>query len=232
MGLHRWDLLPQNLGYPATVWEANEGTRSAINHEAAQMHILHFRTNSINAPPTPAASTPLLVRFHLLIAKAFWHGNVFVKKRGLNLGHLSKEDTGTRTLLQLISKCFATAFGQRIDLHKAILKMNLSPPLLPTHSPCPASVRRAPGFQIGSVSYDNQIRDESLRGLPRERDGGKGGDRTVCQPGRRMDCTEMGSLSPTLLGRHMASNKGKKENPGPHSFDTPPPHTHTPRLGN
>lgn len=109
--------------------------------------------------------------------------------------------------------------------------MNLPPPVLPMHSPCPASVRRAPGFQIGSVSYDNQIRDESLRGLPRERDGGKGGGRTVCQPGRRMDCTEMGSLSPTLLGRHIASNKGKKENPGPHSFEPggylPPAHTHT-----
>ena len=38
---------------------------------------------------------------------------------------------------------------------------------------------------------------------------GKEGVGTVCQAGRRMDCTEMGSLSQTPLGRHTASNKGK-----------------------
>lgn len=53
--------------------------------------------------------------------------------------------------------------------------MNLPLPRLLLHAPCPASIRHATGFQIDSVSYDNQIRDESLRGLPRERDGGEGG---------------------------------------------------------
>lgn len=181
--------------------------------------------------PNPSAS-PSLTRFHLLIAKAFWHGNVFVKRRGLNLGHLSEEDTGTRTLLQLISKCLAPAFGQKIDLHKAILKMNLPPPLLPVHSPCPASIRRATGFQIDSVSYDNQIRDESLRGMPRERDGGKGGGGNSMSARRRMECKEMGSLSPTLLGRHIASDKGKRK-PWSHALEPggyPTPHTHT-RIG-
>ena len=53
--------------------------------------------------------------------------------------------------------------------------MNLPLPRLLPHAPCPASIRHATGFQIDGVSYDNQIRDESLRGLPRERDGGEGG---------------------------------------------------------
>lgn len=93
-----------------------------------------------------------------------------MKKRGLNLGRLSKEDTGTRTLLQLISKCLAPAFGQGIDLHKATSQDEFASLYSLLRSPCPASIRHATGFQIDSVSYNNQIRDESLRGLP----GGEG----------------------------------------------------------
>ena len=90
--------------------------------------------------------------------------------------------------------------------------MNLPPPPLLLHSPCPASIRHATGFQIDSVSYNNQIRDESLGGLPREGAEEKEGVGTVCLTERRMDCTEMGSLSQTPLGRCTASNKGKLEN--------------------
>ena len=164
--------------------------------------------------PNPCFLSPTphpLAGFHLLIAKAFWHGNVFVKKRGLNLGHLSKEDTGTRTLLQLISKCLAPALGQRIDLHKAILKMNLPPPLLPMHSPCPASVRRATGFQIDSVSYDNQIRDESLRGLPRERVVEKGGGRNSVSAWEEDGFHRNGLTLPNSIGQtHTFKQRGKK----------------------
>lgn len=136
-----------------------------------------------------------------------------MKKRGLNLGHLSKEDTGTRTLLQLISKCLAPAFGRRIDLHKAILKMNLPPPLLPIHSPRPASLRRATGFRIDGVSYDNQIRDERLRGLPRERDRGKGGGRNSMSAWKEDGLHRNGLPFPNSIEQMHSSKQRKKVKP-------------------
>ena len=48
---------------------------------------------------------------------------------------------------------------------------------------------------------------------------GKEGVGTACLTERRMDCTEMGSLSQTPLGRCTASNKGKLENTSLHLFE-------------
>lgn len=175
-------------------------------------------------PPSPTTS-PALPGFHLLIAKAFWHGNVFVKKRGLDSGHLSKEDAGTRTLLQLISKCLAPAFGQRIDLHKATSRDEFASLHSPLRSPCPASIRHATGFQTDSVSDDNQIRDESLRGLPRGRKGGEGGGGNSVSASAEDGSQRNGLPFPkTPLGSHIASNK---ESTSLHPFEQGgPPHPH------
>lgn len=139
-----------------------------------------------------------------------------MEKRGLDLGHLSKEDTGTRTLLQLISKCLAPAFGQRIDLHKATSQDEFAS----LHSPCVPLVQPALDMLLDfrlTVSATTiklgMKASEGCQGRGMEEKEGVG---TVCQPRWRMDCTEMGSLSQTPLGSPIASNK---ENTSLHPFE-------------
>lgn len=143
----------------------------------------HFTSEQFHKqPPAPTAS-PLLLRFHLLIAKAFWHGDVFVKKRGLNLGHLSKEDTGTRTLLQLISKCLAPAFGQRIDLHKTTSRdesASLSSPCSPLVQP---ALDMLPGFRLTVSVTTIKLRMKASEGGQGRGTQGTEGVGTACQPG-------------------------------------------------
>ena len=87
--------------------------------------------------------------------------------------------------------------------------MNLPPPRLLLRSPCPASIRHATGFQIDSVSYNNQIRDESLGGLPRERGGGEGGGGNSMSHGEEDGLHRNGLPFPNSTGQ-MHSFKQRK----------------------
>lgn len=149
-----------------------------------------------------------------------------MEKGGLDLGPLSEEDGGTRTLLQLIRQGEAPAFGQRIDLHKAASQdafASLASPRSPLVPPA-SDMLLDFGLTVSATTIKLGMKaSERCQGT---RGAGAGG--TVCQPGRRVHRPETGSLSQTPPGRHVASNKGKgqkEESAALHPFGLArPPH--------
>lgn len=111
---------------------------------------------------------------------------------------------------------------------KLLLEMNCLPLSSSCLPPCPAGIRYATGFQIDSVSYDNQIRDESLSWLPRKRHGeGGGGEQNNMSGSGEGRLHRREPVSPTPGGRPITSDKEKTQNACHHSFGPGEPFPYT-----
>lgn len=144
----------------------NDNVRSVVNHKVSQRHPLDFPTIPKTSlplphtfPPHPKVSSPNCKSF--LVWECLGEGES--TQFGPSLQRHRNKDVSPANQQMLRS----SSWPKRSIYIKLLFKMNscLSP--APAF-PCPASIRHASGFQIDSVSSNNRIRNESLRGLPRE----------------------------------------------------------------
>lgn len=181
--------------------------RAAINHKAGQAHTA-LQNNSINIPPNPH-HLPLAPKVSSPNCKSFLAWRCLCGEERTQFGPSSHGNKGASPInQQMLGSSFRP---ESIDLRKATSQDEFAS----FYSPCSPLVQPALDmlldFRLTVSATTIKLGMKASEGCQGSRMAGREGLGTVCEPGRRMDCTEIGSLSQTPLGRHIASNREKKK---------------------